>query len=304
MDIDYKKLFEKDIYGTVLFNEPMKNHITFRIGGPCEVLVEPETEEQILNVLNLIKENNLRYMVIGNGSNLLVKDIGIKGVVLKILDKFSEIKINGTEIIANSGAKLSKIAKIAMENELKGFEFASGIPGSIGGAVTMNAGAYGFEMKDIIKNVRVIEKDLTIREYSNDEMNFRYRKSRVQDDNLIVLSVTIQLKKGDIKEITENYNEYTRLRRMKQPLEYCSAGSTFKRPVGFYAGKLIDDSGLRGYRYKDAQVSEKHCGFIINRGNADFEQVYTLMKTVQDKVYENFNVMLEPEIKIVGGEDF
>jgi len=302
--MDYKKLFEKNIYGTVLFNEPMKNHTTFRIGGPCEVLVEPETEEQILNVLNLIKENNLRYMVIGNGSNLLVKDIGIKGVVLKILDKFSEIKINGTEIIANSGAKLSKIAKIAIENELKGFEFASGIPGSIGGAVTMNAGAYGFEMKDVIKSVRVIEKALTIKEYSKDEMNFKYRNSKVQDDNLIVLSVIIQLEKGNIEEITENYNEYTRLRKMKQPLEYCSAGSTFKRPVGFYAGKLINDSGLRGYRYKDAQVSEKHCGFIINRGNADFEQVYTLIKTVQDKVYEKFNVMLEPEVKIVGGEDF
>lgn len=302
--MDYKKLFEKNIYGTVLFNEPMKNHTTFRIGGPCEVLVEPETEEQILNVLNLIKENNLRYMVIGNGSNLLVKDIGIKGVVLKILDKFSEIKINGTEIIANSGAKLSKIAKIAIENELKGFEFASGIPGSIGGAVTMNAGAYGFEMKDVIKSVRVIEKALTIKEYSKDEMNFKYRNSKVQDDNLIVLSVIIQLEKGNIEEITENYNEYTRLRKMKQPLEYCSAGSTFKRPVGFYAGKLINDSGLRGYRYKDAQVSEKHCGFIINRGNADFEQVYTLIKTVQDKVYEKFNVMLEHEVKIVGGEDF
>lgn len=302
--MDYKKLFEKNIYGTVLFNEPMKNHTTFRIGGPCEVLVEPETEEQILNVLNLIKENNLRYMVIGNGSNLLVKDIGIKGVVLKILDKFSEIKINGTEIIANSGTKLSKIAKIAIENELKGFEFASGIPGSIGGAVTMNAGAYGFEMKDVIKSVRVIEKALTIKEYSKDEMNFKYRNSKVQDDNLIVLSVIIQLEKGNIEEITENYNEYTRLRKMKQPLEYCSAGSTFKRPVGFYAGKLINDSGLRGYRYKDAQVSEKHCGFIINRGNADFEQVYTLIKTVQDKVYEKFNVMLEPEVKIVGGEDF
>lgn len=302
--MDYKKLFEKNIYGTVLFNEPMKNHTTFRIGGPCEVLVEPETEEQILNVLNLIKENNLRYMVIGNGSNLLVKDIGIKGVVLKILDKFSEIKINGTEIIANSGAKLSKIAKIAIENELKGFEFASGIPGSIGGAVTMNAGAYGFEMKDVIKSVRVIEKALTIKEYSKDEMNFKYRNSKVQDDNLIVLSVIIQLEKGNIEKITENYNEYTRLRKMKQPLEYCSAGSTFKRPVGFYAGKLINDSGLRGYRYKDAQVSEKHCGFIINRGNADFEQVYTLIKTVQDKVYEKFNVMLEPEVKIVGGEDF
>lgn len=302
--MDYKKLFEKNIYGTVLFNEPMKNHTTFRIGGPCEVLVEPEMEEQILNVLNLIKENNLRYMVIGNGSNLLVKDIGIKGVVLKILDKFSEIKINGTEIIANSGAKLSKIAKIAIENELKGFEFASGIPGSIGGAVTMNAGAYGFEMKDVIKSVRVIEKALTIKEYSKDEMNFKYRNSKVQDDNLIVLSVIIQLEKGNIEEITENYNEYTRLRKMKQPLEYCSAGSTFKRPVGFYAGKLINDSGLRGYRYKDAQVSEKHCGFIINRGNADFEQVYTLIKTVQDKVYEKFNVMLEPEVKIVGGEDF
>ena len=267
-------------------------------------MVEPETEEQILNVLNLIKENNLRYMVIGNGSNLLVKDIGIKGVVLKILDKFSEIKINGTEIIANSGAKLSKIAKIAIENELKGFEFVSGIPGSIGGAVTMNAGAYGFEMKDVIKSVRVIEKALTIKEYSKDEMNFKYRNSKVQDDNLIVLSVIIQLEKGNIEEITENYNEYTRLRKMKQPLEYCSAGSTFKRPVGFYAGKLINDSGLRGYRYKDAQVSEKHCGFIINRGNADFEQVYTLIKTVQDKVYEKFNVMLEPEVKIVGGEDF
>ena len=168
----------------------------------------------------------------------------------------------------------------------------------------MNAGAYGFEMKDVIKSVRVIEKALTIKEYSKDEMNFKYRNSKVQDDNLIVLSVIIQLEKGNIEEITENYNEYTRLRKMKQPLEYCSAGSTFKRPVGFYAGKLINDSGLRGYRYKDAQVSEKHCGFIINRGNADFEQVYTLIKTVQDKVYEKFNVMLEPEVKIVGGEDF
>lgn len=302
MIIDYRKLFDNKDIGEVLYNEPMSNHTTFKIGGPCDVMILPENDEEILNTLKIIRENDLQYMVIGNGSNLLVRDKGLRKVIIKLHDNYSDINIDGEYVRAKAGALLSKTAKRAMANNLTGIEFASGIPGDIGGAITMNAGAYGGEMKDIVESVKVIDKDLQIKEYSVDEMDLRYRNSRVQDEGLIVLEAIFKLKEGKPEEIKALYDELTFKRTSKQPLEYASAGSTFKRPEGYFAGKLIDDSGLRGYRYKDAQVSEKHCGFVINRDKADFEQVNYVINHVKDTVKEKYGVKLEPEIRIIGEE--
>ncbi|QQK07906.1 UDP-N-acetylmuramate dehydrogenase [Miniphocaeibacter halophilus] len=302
MTIDYKEIFSQNNVGKVLYNEPMANHTTFKIGGPCDVMILPKEENEIINALNIIKKNNLEYMIIGNGSNLLVRDKGIRKVIIKLNDNYSNIEIKDNYVIAQAGALLSKTAKTAMKEDLTGMEFASGIPGGIGGAITMNAGAYGGEMKDILYKVKALNRDLEIVEYNLDEMNMRYRNSRVQDEGLIVLEATFKLKKGNPEEIKALYDDLTFKRTSKQPLEYASAGSTFKRPEGHFAGKLIDDCGLRGYRYKDAQVSEKHCGFVINRGNADFEQVYHVISHVQEVVKEKFGVNLEPEIRIIGEE--
>lgn len=302
MIVDYKEIFSQNNVGKILYNEPMANHTTFKIGGPCDVMILPSNEEEILNALKIIKNNNLEYMIIGNGSNLLVRDKGIRKVIIKLNDNYSNIEIKDNYVIAQAGALLSKTAKTAMKKDLTGMEFASGIPGGIGGAITMNAGAYGGEMKDILEKVKVINKDLEIKEYSVSEMNMRYRNSRVQDEGLIVLEATFKLEKGKPEDIKTLYDDLTFKRTSKQPLEYASAGSTFKRPEGHFAGKLIDDCGLRGYRYKDAQVSEKHCGFVINRGNADFEQVYYVISHVQEVVKEKFGVNLEPEIRIIGEE--
>ncbi len=300
MTIDYKEIFMNLDIGEVIHNEPMKNHTTFKIGGPCTVLVKPRTEKQILNALKRVKEKELDYMIIGNGSNLLVSDLGINKVIIKLHTNFSNITLNDDKIISQAGATLEDIANFALEHSLAGFEFASGIPGDLGGAVTMNAGAYGGEMKDVLETVRVVDRDLNVLDIPVEKMNLRYRNSRVQDENLIVLGATIKLKPGDYDKIKEYQDELTFKRRSKQPLEYPSAGSTFKRPEGYYAGKLIDDAGLRGYRYKDAQVSEKHCGFVINAGNADCNQVLYVINHVKDTVYEKFGVTLEPEVRIIG----
>ena len=299
MTINYKDIFSNVDVGEVLFDEPMKNHTTFKIGGPCDVLVMPNTIEQILNVLTLVKENNLAYMIIGNGSNLLVSDEGIRKVIVKLHKNFSKITLDGNKITSQAGATLKEIADFALENKLSCFEFASGIPGDLGGAVTMNAGAYGGEMKDVLESVKVIDKDLNVIDIDAKDMNLRYRNSRVQDEGLIVLEAVINLSEGDYDKIKEYQDELTFKRESKQPLEYPSAGSTFKRPEGYYAGKLIDDCGLRGYRYKDAMVSEKHCGFVINAGDANCEQVLYVINHVKEVVFEKFGVNLEPEVRII-----
>ncbi|MDO5018214.1 MAG: UDP-N-acetylmuramate dehydrogenase [Lagierella massiliensis] len=300
MNIDYKKLFLDIDVGEILFDEPMKNHTTFKIGGPCDVLIMPTKIDQILNALKVIKKNNLDYMIIGNGSNLLVSDMGIRKVIIKLHTNFSKMTLAKEKIISQSGAMLKDIALLALNNELSGFEFASGIPGDLGGAITMNAGAYGGEMKDVLESVKVIDKDLNVYDIPVEEMSLRYRNSKIQDEDLIVIEGTIKLVPGKFDKIKAYQDELSFKRKSKQPLEYPSAGSTFKRPEGYFAGKLIDDSGLRGYRYKDAMVSEKHCGFVINANNADCDQVLYVINHVKNTVFEKFGVTLEPEVRIIG----
>ncbi|MBW4829565.1 MAG: UDP-N-acetylmuramate dehydrogenase [Clostridiaceae bacterium] len=300
---DIKKIFsDNENIGKVLLDEPMKNHTSFKIGGPTDIMVIPGSEKELIEGIKICKDNNINYYIMGNGSNLLASDKGIEGVVIKISEEFGDIVVNDTFIKAESGALLTVVSKKALKNSLTGLEFASGIPGSIGGAITMNAGAYGGEMKDIVTKVRCLDSDGNVVEYSNEEMEFRYRKSRVEDEGLIVLSVEMELEKGDYKAIEEKMRELTEKRTSKQPLHLPSAGSTFKRPEGYFAGKLIDDSGLRGIRYGGAQVSEKHCGFIVNIDNATSEDVRTLIKTVQKIVKDNYGVELETELKIIGRE--
>lgn len=296
----YIKLFEDKNFGNILFNEPMKNHTSFKVGGPADVMIIPKNEEDIINSIKFVRKNNIKYFVMGNGTNLLIKDSGIRGVVIKIADEFDRIHIDGDQVNCQSGALLSEIGRYTLEKSLTGFEFASGIPGTVGGAITMNAGAYGGEMKDIVYKVRALDKNSNMVEFHNEEMDFRYRGSRVVDEGLIVISTQFQLKEGEQSLIKEKMEELAHKRKSKQPLEYPSGGSTFKRPEGYFAGKLIDDAGLRGLRYGDAQVSEKHCGFVINAGDASFEEVYTLIQTVQKIVKDKFGVSLETEIKIIG----
>ncbi|MCF6465554.1 UDP-N-acetylmuramate dehydrogenase [Clostridium sp. Cult2] len=295
-------LFKDKSFGEILFDEPMKNHTSFKIGGPADVMIVPSREEDIIESIKFCRYNHIKYFIMGNGTNLLVKDTGIRGVVIKIANGFDNLKIEGDKAVCQGGTLLSVIAKRVLKESLAGFEFASGIPGTIGGAVTMNAGAYGGEMKDIVTKVRVLDINNNVVELSNVEMNFRYRGSTVIDKELVVLGVEFQLGKGEYSQIEEKMRDFTHRRVSKQPLDLPSGGSTFKRPIGFYAGKLIDDAGLRGIRYGDAQVSEKHCGFMVNRGEATFNEVFTLIKTVQKIVYDKFNIMLEPEIKIIGDD--
>ena len=286
----------------VLIDEPMKKHTTFKVGGPAEVLVIPENGYEISRVISIANEENIPYMIMGNGSNLLVRDGGIKGLVIKLAENMSNISINGNNVVAESGAMMNKVAYEIMNNSLKGFEFASGIPGTLGGAITMNAGAYGGEIKDVVKSVKCITREGKIVEYSNSEMHFGYRQSRVQEEQLIVLSVEMELEEGNYDEIKEIIDDLTKKRTTKQPLELASGGSTFKRPPGHFAGKLIEDSGLRGYRYRNVGISDKHCGFVVNYGDSTAEDVLNLINMVQKIVYDNFGVSLETEIRIIGEE--
>lgn len=299
--MDYK-IFENGNYGEVRFSEEMKNHTTFEIGGPCDVMIIPENKEQVLNTLKTIKEHGFSYMVIGNGSNLLVSDKGLRMVIIKLGEAFSQIKIEGEKVYAQAGAELAEVAKASIEEGLAGMEYVSGIPGNIGGAITMNAGAYGGEMKDIVGTVTCLGQDLEIRTYTNEDMHFSYRHSRVQEENLIVLEVELALEKGNQEEIDELYHSLTQRREEKQPLEYASAGSTFKRPEGYYAGKLIDDAGLRGYKHNNAMVSEKHCGFVINTGGAACDDVLYVIRHIQKEIYDKYRVKLQTEVKILGEE--
>lgn len=283
----------------VLVREPMSRHTTFRTGGPADLLVQPEAE-QIAPILEVCRNEEIPWTVIGNGSNLLVGDGGIRGVVLEIGKQMSDVVIEGTVITAGAGAMLSSIASRAAAAELTGMEFAYGIPGSLGGAVVMNAGAYGGEMKDILQKVTVLTPDGTVQTLSVKELELSYRHSIIPEKGYLVISAVLKLQAGNADEIQSIMDDLKEKRVSKQPLEYPSAGSTFKRPEGYFAGKLIQDAGLRGFRVGGAQVSEKHCGFIINRDQATSTDICQLMQQVSEIVYEKFGVRLEPEVKKIG----
>ena len=286
----------------ILIDEPMSKHISFRVGGPADILVKPSSEEQIKDILTLAKKENIPYLIIGNGSNLLVRDGGIRGIVIKIAENFNDFSIEGTTVTAQSGAMLSFMGKAIMRNNLTGFEFAAGIPGTLGGAIAMNAGAYGGEMKDIVKSVRLIDSQGNIVELSNEEMQFAYRKSILSKEEYIVLSAVMELKEGNYEEIRDIMKDLTNKRVTKQPLNLPSAGSTFKRPEGYFAAKLIEDCGLKGLTLRGAQVSDKHCGFVVNLGGAQAKDILDLIYVVKSTVYSKFGVMLEEEVKILGEE--
>ena len=292
--------FDKNDFKNILIDEPMKNHTTFKVGGPVDVMIIVENEDELIQAVRICRSNNINFLIMGNGSNLLIKDGGIRGVVIKVNEGFNEVKVEENKIYCQAGALLSAVSKTALKHSLKGSEFASGIPGTIGGAITMNAGAYGGEMKDIISKVRVIDSNNEIIEYTNEDMNFRYRNSRVGDEDLIVLGVEMILEAGKYDEINEVMKELTYKRTSKQPLEFPSGGSTFKRPEGYFAGKLIQDSGLKGLRHGGAQVSEKHSGFVINVDNANCKDILELISVIQKVVRDKFNVELEREIKLLG----
>lgn len=281
-------------------NEWMKKHTTFRIGGPADWFVVPDTKEKLMAVVAACRELRVPYYILGNGSNLLVGDGGYRGVVIQLFKNYSDIIIEGTVVKAQAGALLSRIASRARDAGLAGFAFASGIPGTIGGAAVMNAGAYGEELKDVLLEAEVLDGEGRILHLSREELEMGYRTSVIARRGYLVLSCTLGLIPGDREEITA-YMEELRTRRVtKQPVDMPSAGSTFKRPEGYFAGKLIMDAGLRGYTVGDAQVSEKHCGFVINRGEATAKDVRTLMDDVVRRVKEQFGVVLEPEVKMLG----
>lgn len=299
----YKK-FEvlfKEFYKSenVIVDAEMKNYVHFRVGGPADILLIPENKDQVIKTIELCKNNNIPYFVVGNGSNLLVRDGGIKGVVIKF-NEVKNITVQGEVIEAECGAMLKDVSNEALNNSLTGFEFACGIPGTIGGAVFMNAGAYDGEIAHVIESAEVIDNNGEIKVLSKDELELGYRSSIVMNKNYIVLSARFKLKHGEVRKIKEIVEDLTNKRESKQPLEYPSAGSTFKRPVGYYAGKLIQDAGLKGYVIGGAAVSEKHSGFVINKSNATAKDILDLIAHIQNEVKDKFDVELHPEVRIIG----
>ena len=296
----YEELF-KNIYSEnqIEFNANMSEHIYFKVGGPVDVLLIPKTKEQVIETIKICNENKINYFVIGNGSNLLVKDGGIRGVVIK-LTELNDIRVDNNKVIAETGALLKDASKVALENKLTGLEFACGIPGSIGGAVFMNAGAYNGEIADVIECAQVLTEDGEVKTYTKDELELGYRTSRVMKEKAIVLEATFALNYGEYEKIKARVDDLTEKRESKQPLEYPSAGSTFKRPEGHFAGKLIQDAGLKGYSIGGAAVSEKHSGFVINKGGATAKDVLDLISHIQCEVKKQFGVDLHPEVRIIG----
>lgn len=284
----------------VLIDEPMSKHTTFRVGGPADYFLIPETEEEVAKLVALCKAEEVPYYIIGNGSNLLVSDAGYPGAIIQIGRRMNEITVEGTTIRAQAGALLSAIGSKALEHSLGGFEFAAGIPGCLGGACVMNAGAYGGEMKDILKSVTVLNSQGQVEELPVDQLELGYRTSLISKRGDIVLGAKIELEPKDPEEIKALMEELKQKRMEKQPLEYPSAGSTFKRPEGYFAGKLIQDAGLKGFQVGGAQVSEKHSGFVINKDHAKAADIDSLMRQVSEKVEEKFGVPLEAEVKRLG----
>ena len=298
----YDKLNNVIAKDSILIDEPMSRHTTFRVGGPADFFVTPKAKEEVRDVVRICKEAGMPYYIIGNGSNLLVSDAGYRGVIVQIYKEMNEVKVEGDLVKAQAGALLSGIAAKALGAELSGFEFASGIPGTIGGACVMNAGAYGGEMKDVLEFVTVLTGEGKIIELGRNELELGYRTSVIAKKGYIVLGAVLKLERGDGEKIKTYMDELKEKRVTKQPLEYPSGGSTFKRPEGYFAGKLIEDAGLRGFQVGGAQVSEKHCGFVINRDHATAADIMELMRQVQIRVKENSGVDLEPEVKRLGDE--
>ena len=301
MNQEIRKMF-CDLLGEdrVFTEELMSQHTTFKIGGPADYFLVPEKSEDVGAIVRLCKKEGIPYFILGNGSNLLVGDGGYRGAVIQIYKNMSAVTVEGTEITVQAGALLSSVAAAAKNAALTGFEFAGGIPGTMGGAVVMNAGAYGGEMKDVLTEVTVMDEEGEIVTLPADKLELGYRTSIIKTAGYIVLEAKLQLKEGNPEVIRETMKDLTIRRTTKQPLEYPSAGSTFKRPEGYFAGKLIMDAGLRGYSVGDAQVSQKHCGFVVNKGEATAADVLTLIKDVQETVLKQFGVKLEPEVKMIG----
>lgn len=285
----------------IMYHEPMSKHTTFRVGGVADVFVKISETEQLAKLIPQLAANGISYYVIGKGSNLLVGDKGFRGVIIQLDEAFDEVKVNHNVMTVSAGASMAKVAKVAQQNGLAGFEFAAGIPGTIGGGVIMNAGAYGGEMKDVVSKVRFMDRSGQMQEFSGEEMCFEYRNSALKNKpEYIVSEVEISLHPGDKEEILAQMQELAKRRKDKQPLEYPSAGSTFKRPEGYFAGKLIGDAGLSGFAVGGAEVSEKHNGFVINKGNATAADVKKVIETVQQTVWDKFRVMLETEVIFLG----
>lgn len=301
-ELFYNKLIEKVPGLNIKIDEPMKNHTSFQIGGPADILVMPKNKEELRSVLVVCSESNIIPYIIGNGTNLLVMDKGVRGIIVKIGNNFNNIEICGEKIIAHAGVPLITLSYLAMEKGLTGLEFAGGIPGSVGGAVYMNAGAYGGEMRDIVTRAEVMDLKGNEKILTNNELRFSYRKSLLQGGNLIATKIELQLRKGNYEEIRKRMDELNHLRKKKQPLFMPSAGSTFKRPDGYYAGELIEKAGLKGFRVRDAQVSELHAGFIVNLGRATAKDVIELINVIQKKIKEKYGVDLVPEVRILGEE--
>ena len=280
----------------ICLQEPMAGHTTFRIGGPADCFLQIENEEQLKGVQRYLNMVEMPYFVLGNGSNLLVNDNGYRGIILQIGPKMNGIIVEGVRIVAKAGALLSQVARTAMEHGLTGLEFASGIPGTVGGGVMMNAGAYDGEMSQVVTQVRVVSRDGEIMELDRATMEFGYRTSTIRNNSFIVTEVTFELQSGDKDVIRAKMEELMERRREKQPLEYPSAGSTFKRPEGYFAGKLIMDAGMKGFQIGGARVSDKHCGFVVNMGNATARDVRGVIEEIQERVKDKFRVDLEPEV--------
>lgn len=297
--MNIEKLYAFAPRARVLENEPLARHTTFRVGGPADVLFLPESAEELRQAMELAREAGEECLVIGNGSNLLVRDGGVRGLVIKLAGPMSGVSVEGTAIRAQAGASLSQVSRAALQASLTGLEFASGIPGSLGGALAMNAGAYGGELSQVVREATAL-LDGEVRTLSREELAMGYRTSRLLREGGIVLSAVLDLKEGDASEIARTMDELNRRRREKQPLSFPSAGSTFKRPEGYFAGALIEQAGLKGYAIGGAQVSEKHAGFLINRGGATASDLLRLIEYVQERVYAQSGVRLETEVRICG----
>jgi len=283
----------------VSLGEPMSRHTSFRVGGPADVFARPKDENELALLIRVAKDMNAEYFILGRGSNLLVGDGGIRKLVIST-EGINSIQVTGNRIICGAGASLTGVAAIARDNGLTGLEFAYGIPGSVGGAVVMNAGAYGGEIVDVLREATVLDANGTFHRLNSQQLELKYRHSNIEERGYIVLEAVFELKRGNVSDITETMEKNMQARKDKQPLEYPNAGSAFKRPEGYFAGKLIMDAGLKGFAVGDACVSEKHAGFVINRGNATASDVRTLMTQVSDAIYDKYGVRLEPEIKFEG----